>query len=1079
MSSVNVIQKILVIGSGPIQIGQGCEFDYSGTQACRALQDEGKVVVLVNSNPATIMTDPESADKVYIEPLTCDALINIIEKESPDAILPTMGGQVALNLFMELHAKGILEKHNVAMLGVKPRTVEVAEDRRLFKELVVGLGYQVVKGGMVTTLDEAKKLSQELRFPLIIRASFTLGGTGGGIAYSPAQLEETISVALQANNGGEIAVEESIVGWKEYELEVMRDRVGNFVVVCGIENINPMGVHTGDSITIAPCMTLTDREYQNLRNIAREVFEAIGMETGGANIQFAVHPSTGEIVVIEMNPRVSRSSALVSKATGYPIARISAKLALGYTLDQLKNEMTQCSPAAFEPAIDYVAVKIPRWNFDKFPTVDQTLGIQMKSVGEVLAFGRTFQDAFQKAWRSMELGFEGWPALNTNRLTREEIVTLVEKTLETPTPLLFAALKTALELGFSVAELHEKTKVGKWFLNELQDLVRVETVLKEGNFSKDLLKEAMEKGFSRTQISSFTGLPFRTIENALVKFGIRPTYKMVDTCAGEFEAQTPYYFKTWEHENDNRISNRKKVVILGSGPNRIGQGIEFDYACVHAVKAAQKMGFEAILINCNPETVSTDYLVSDKLYMEPLTIEDVLDILHEEKPTGVLIQFGGQTPLKLARSIEKAGYKILGSDFKTTELCENRESFGAIADKLGIIVPKYKMATTLNEAQAAATELGFPVLIRPSYVIGGQGMKIVNSLQNLEKYMQAATLISPDHPVLIDCYLENAQEFDVDVLCDGKEFYVPAILQHIEEAGIHSGDSVCVTPPFQVEIDLLEKMKSIAGNLALELGVVGIMNVQFAIAKVQGAQKIHVLEVNPRSSRTVPFVAKATGLPLACLTAELCLGRLLSDFSLPTQSFSEINESYSVKVPVFPYHKFPGCMPYPGPEMRSLGEVMGWAKTYPVALAKAYLAAGLHLDPFKPVLLLNGSEGHSIFEKAMGLLPKVVTFGEHACEQHRASLQKGNYCLVVNIDGGLNSGESEKETKDFLGLADLAIQKKIPVVTSNSALLSFAIAFEALRKAQHSDNSSAFYDVRPLPFQWKDLPVPSSKGNLT
>ena len=969
-------EKILVIGSGPIQIGQGCEFDYSGTQACLALRDEGYDVVLVNSNPATIMTDAETAARVYIEPLTLESLRKIIELEKPHAVLPTMGGQIALNLFMELHEQGDLARNNIRALGVEPRTVTLAEDRRAFRSLVTNLGLGVVRGGLVTTRSDARELADTLALPLVIRASFTLGGTGGGIAYTAEQFETLMERGFAAMPpGGELSIEESIIGWKEYELEVMRDAVGNFVVVCGIENVNPMGVHTGDSITVAPCMTLTDVEYQALREMAKKVFEAVGMKTGGANIQFAVAPDDGRVVVIEMNPRVSRSSALVSKATGYPIARISAKLALGKTLAELKNEITENTPAAFEPSIDYVAVKIPRWDFEKFPLATRDLGIQMKSVGEVLAFGRSFKDAFQKAWRSLESGLSGWevPSRADGTILSDEDLLF---RLKMPTPDLFFDIKTALERSFSVDTLHSVTGVGKWFLNELEELVATERRLQNCavtcELSNSLLFTAKQQGFSNAQVANLSGHSETFVEAKLHEYKICPTFKMVDTCAAEFEAATPYYFKTYETQDDNRVSAKRKIVILGSGPNRIGQGVEFDYSCVHAVKAVQSAGYEAILVNSNPETVSTDFHTSDKLYMEPLYAEDVLDILRAEKPDGVLVQFGGQSPLKIAKAIEQAGFNILGSPFSTIELAENREEFGRILKELNIEAPPFGTCVSVAEGILVARRIGFPVLVRPSYVLGGRGMQVVRNEQELTHAVEAALRFSKPsqdgleaaHPVLIDCYLDGAAEFDVDLICDRTEVYVPAIMEHIEEAGIHSGDSACLIPPHTASQKCLEQIEVASKSLALKMQIVGLMNIQF----VWWREKLYVLEVNARSSRSVPFVSKATGIPMARIAALVCTGKKLAEFNLPRFSDSASSASgnststsakngllqrkFALKVPVFPFSKFPAVVPLLGPEMRSIGEVMSFADTLPVALAKGYMAAGFKLRAQGTVLLI-------------------------------------------------------------------------------------------------------------------------------
>ncbi|WP_186648310.1 carbamoyl-phosphate synthase large subunit [Fluviispira vulneris] len=1033
MPKFNDIKKILIIGSGPIQIGQGCEFDYSGTQACLALRDEGYEVVLINSNPATIMTDKETADKVYIEPLTRESICKIIEKEKPDALLPTMGGQVALNLFVELHKKGDLAKYNLKTIGVQAATVDKAEDRREFKNLVTSLGFDVVRGDLVSIKKDAQKLAEELSFPLIIRASFTLGGTGGGIAYNKNEFAQLVDAAFSASEHAEISIEESIIGWKEYELEVMRDRVGNFVVICGIENVNPMGVHTGDSVTVAPCMTLTDKEYQKLRECSKIIFEKIGMETGGANIQFAINPLNGRMVVIEMNPRVSRSSALVSKATGYPIARISAKLAVGFTLDEIKNEITKATSAAFEPTIDYVVVKVPRWDFEKYNEKDNTLGIQMKSVGEGLAFGKGFKDAFQKAWRTLEKNIDGWQG-SKNKYSKTEL----EKLLQTPTPNLFSYIKDAFYLDFSIEKIHEFTGVGKWFLYQLKDLVLEEVKLTAigKNLEKAQLHQAKKNGFSNAQIAKLTENTTEDIEKLLIEYAIKPTFKMVDTCAGEFAAQTPYYFKTYEEQNDNRISQNRKVVILGSGPNRIGQGVEFDYSCVHAVKAAQELGYEAILINSNPETVSTDFYISDKLYMEPLVEEDVLDILQEENPYGVFIQFGGQSPLKLAKKLEQKGYRILGTSYSAIELAEDRKLFGNILNKLNIKAPAFGTATCIEDALIIANRIDYPVLVRPSFVLGGRGMAVVFNDKELLSYFKTAINIDSSKPVLIDKYLENAIEFDVDLICDGVDIFIPAIMEHIEEAGIHSGDSSCVIPPYSLSQKNIEKINSISKELAIELNTMGLMNIQYALFQ----NEIYVLEVNPRSSRSVPFVAKATGIPMAKFAAYICLGKKLNELNL--QSYANKTQAYCFKVPVFPFQKFPNFTPILGPEMRSIGEVMASANTYAEMLYKGYLSAGLYV-PKNGVILCLGEENDLVLYKEIFTRKKIENFefisyaeNKYAIEEIKENIKKRKISIVIEP---LN-GKICKYEKIYSEIAKCAIQYKVSVL---STLRSFEAFTEA------------------------------------
>jgi carbamoyl-phosphate synthase large subunit len=1021
------IKKILIIGSGPIQIGQGCEFDYSGTQACLALKDEGYEIVLINSNPATIMTDKETAEKIYIEPLTKEYICKIIEIEKPDAILPTMGGQVALNLFMELHKDGILNKLNIKAIGVNPKTVDLAEDRREFKNLVTSIGYDVVRGELVSSKKDALKVAEKISFPLIIRASFTLGGTGGGIAYNQIEFEELVDAAFASSIHNEISIEESIIGWKEYELEVMRDRSGNFVVICGIENVNPMGVHTGDSITVAPCMTLTDKEYQQLRNCAKKIFEKIGMETGGANIQFAINPDTGRVVVIEMNPRVSRSSALVSKATGYPIARISAKLAVGLTLDEIKNEITKVTTAAFEPSIDYVVVKIPRWDFEKYKEADNRLGIQMKSVGEVLAFGRSFKDAFQKAWRSLEKNIDGW-----QRCKKEYNLIELENLLKRPTPALFDQIKEAFYKGMDIDKIYSLTGVGKWFLNQLNDIYILEKkVVKEKlPLSKVLLTEAKKDGFSNAQLAKLLFCKKIDIEKQLYEFQINPTFKMVDTCAGEFEAHTPYYFKTYEQENDNRISNNKKIVILGSGPNRIGQGVEFDYSCVHAVKAVQNLGYEAILINSNPETVSTDFYISDKLYMEPLVEEDVIDILNQEKPYGVFIQFGGQSPLKLAKAIGQARFKILGTSFSSLELAEDRELFGQILNKQNIKAPPFGTAKNINEALQIAKNVFYPVLVRPSFVLGGRGMAVVYNEDQLINYFNKALKIDTTKPVLIDKYLEGAIEFDVDLLCDGKDIFIPAIMEHIEEAGIHSGDSSCIIPTISANNKHLNKIKEISKELALELHTIGLMNIQFAIYQ----DEVYVLEVNPRSSRSIPFVSKATQVPMAKLGAYLCLGKQLNELDL--EQYKNNDDNFYIKVPVFPFQKFPNFTPILGPEMRSIGEIMANAKNLGELFAKGYLSAGLKLNKNGEILLCADK---FYLEKIKREVPIISEFENkillfHSPNNSKTELNnkiKNNDILMV-----ISPYEIEflDNISEFSNITKLAVQYKIPIASTSRSI---------------------------------------------
>ncbi|NBO37407.1 carbamoyl-phosphate synthase large subunit [bacterium] len=984
------IRKILVLGSGPIQIGQGCEFDYSGTQACVALRELGFEVALVNSNPATIMTDSTTADRVYIEPLTPESVLAILQRERPDALLPTVGGQVALNLFLWLEQNGHLKRLGVSALGVSESTVVLTEDRRAFRSMLVELGYDVIRGGVANNPQDALQLAQELSFPLVVRSSFTLGGAGGGIVQTQVQFNELLSRVFAQNAAVELVIEESIVGWKEYELEVMRDSAGTFVVVCGVENINPMGVHTGDSITCAPCLTLTDREYQQLRDQAKQIFSQVGMETGGANIQFAVHPTSGRIVVIEMNPRVSRSSALVSKATGYPIARLAAKLAAGLTLAELQNEITLSTTAAFEPSIDYVVVKIPRWDFNKYKGASQSLGVQMKSVGEVLAFGRTFRDAFQKAWRSLELGFEGWPEAPRDAN--------IELELATPTPLLFPVIKSilcgAIQLGTPshevIESLHKKTGISSWFLHQLLQLVELENQLALKPESQELLLKAKQDGFTNKAIAALTRQSIEQIESRLVSMNVKPTFKMVDSCAGEFEAKTPYFYKTFDQFDDNCPSTRKKVVILGSGPNRIGQGVEFDYSCVHAVRAAQAAGYEVILINCNPETVSTDHRVSDKLFIEPLHEEDVLDILRAEKPDGVFVQFGGQSPLKLASPILAAGFKILGTSYAAIELAENRNAFGEFITKIGVNVPRWSSGSSFSECMSLAVKLGFPLLVRPSYVLGGRAMRIVWSENELAAALNEALEASAGHPVLLDRYLAGAIEFDVDLVCDGKEVFIPTLMEHVEEAGIHSGDSTSLIPCLKASAELQQEILAICEKIALQMGVCGLLNVQLAAHN----GKVFVLEVNPRSSRSVPFVSKACAVPLAQFAALVALGEPLRTL---VSSASKIQAGkaplYAAKAPVFPFHKFPGVSPRLGPEMRSIGEVMGIGTSHGAALAKAYRAAGWSLRTSGKVLLLAEQSAVQSIAPALQMLTQEFSF-QLGCLNNRPDFLTLSHDLV-------------------------------------------------------------------------------------
>ncbi len=943
------INKILIIGSGPIVIGQACEFDYSGTQACKALQSEGFEVVLVNSNPATIMTDPDLADQTYVEPLTKESIAAIIAREKPDALLPTVGGQTGLNISVELAKSGILDRYNVEMIGAKLRAVEIAEDRQLFKDAMTEIGLQSARSKVVKSLAEAREYIKEIGLPAIIRPSYTLGGSGGGTAFNAEEYENIIARGLDISPVHEVLVEQSLIGWKEFELEVMRDLADNVVIICSIENFDPMGVHTGDSITVAPAQTLTDKEYQRMRDAAIKIIRKVGVETGGSNIQFAVHPDNGEIVVIEMNPRVSRSSALASKATGFPIAKIAAKLAVGYTLDEIPNDITKKTPASFEPTIDYVVAKIPKWNFEKFNEADPTLGTQMKSVGEVMAIGRTFKEALMKGIRSLERG----KSLVTEKIVPERLLHY----LRTPVPERLAYVHYAILSGMSLSEINEHTKIDLWFLNQLKEIVDLEKKLREfsiGNLPQDLLLQCKRAGFS-DQIIAELLMPLNgkaCTENQVYQYRrdakLRPVFKRVDTCAAEFESYTPYLYSTYESECEADPTDRRKIMVLGSGPNRIGQGIEFDYCCCHASFALKDAGYETIMVNCNPETVSTDYDTSDRLYFEPLTFENVMDIIEVERPVGVIVQFGGQTPLNLALKLKKAGVPIIGTSPENIDLAEDRKRFGNLLNELGIPQPRNGTAMCPEDARKVAAQIGYPVLVRPSYVLGGRAMSIVYDQDALDSYMETAVEASPEHPVLIDKFLERANEYDVDALSDGERVVIAGVMEHIEEAGIHSGDSTCTLPPIVIDPELLARMKDYTRRLGEALQVVGLMNIQFAVQK----RTVYVLEVNPRASRTVPYVSKSTGVPLAKIAARIMAGEKLKDFGLK----DELNVKHCfVKSPVFPFNKFPGVDSILGPEMKSTGEVMGVADSFGSAFAKAQLSAGIRL-PRKGTVFISVNE---------------------------------------------------------------------------------------------------------------------------
>jgi carbamoyl-phosphate synthase large subunit len=1058
------IHKILIIGAGPIIISQACEFDYSGTQACKALKEEGYEVVLVNSNPATIMTDPETADRTYIEPVVPLAVAKIIEKERPCALLPTLGGQTGLNTAVEVASMGILDKFGVEMIGASIQSIQKAENRELFRNAMENIGLRLPKSGFATNMEEVRTVSREIGFPIIVRPSFTLGGTGGGAAYNPEDLEKVAKAGLDASLIGQIMLEESVLGWKEYELEVMRDKNDNVVIVCSIENMDPMGIHTGDSITVAPAQTLSDKEYQAMRDASIAIMREIGVDTGGSNVQFAVNPENGELIVIEMNPRVSRSSALASKATGFPIAKIAAKLAVGYTLDEIPNDITGETFASFEPTLDYCVVKIPRWTFEKFPETPDYLTTAMKSVGETMAIGRTFKEALQKGLRSLEIGRSGLGADGKDipdqmdDTAKKLSPSQIEQKLATPNSQRIFYLRYALLKGMSIQFIYELTGIDPWFLYQIKQIVDLEQSIKslETNLPESLLKKAKSWGFSDIQIAYLTDSTEDKINRTRKTLGIRPVYKLVDTCAAEFKAATPYYYSTYETENEARVSDKKKVMILGGGPNRIGQGIEFDYCCVHASFALREEGVESIMVNSNPETVSTDYDTSDKLYFEPLTKEDVLHIVETEKPMGVIVQFGGQTPLNLSVPLHEAGVPILGTQPASIDRAEDRKLFQAMLNKLGLIQPANGTASSVEEAVAVAEKIGYPVIVRPSYVLGGRAMKIVYFNQDLENFTRIAITESLGRPVLIDKFLEDAIEVDVDAISDGKRTVVGGIMEHIEEAGIHSGDSACVLPPHNIPRHMLDEIVDATKAMALELDIVGLMNVQYAIKN----NRLFVLEVNPRASRTIPFVSKATGVPLAKLATKVMLGHTLQDLGLS----SEIIPSHvSVKESVMPFDRFPDVDALLGPEMKSTGEVMGIDSDFGSAYAKAQFGAGQHLpdkgtvfisvkDRDKKSALAFASQFHNMGFTIMATRGTSSFLENHGISNtmiNKVSIGRPHVVDAIKnkeIHLVINTGFGSKTKRDGYEIRRAAIKFNIPYATTIAGAIAMCKGIVALKK---------------------------------
>ena len=1046
------IQSILVIGSGPIVIGQACEFDYSGTQACKALKEEGYKVILVNSNPATIMTDPDFSDRTYIEPLNVETLEKIIIKEKPDTILPTIGGQTALNLAMELDAKGILKKYNVELIGASIEAIEKAEKRESFKNAMEKIGLRVPNSTIISNYESGLKQIKDIGFPAIIRPSFTLGGTGGSIAYSFDEFKTLLKDGLEASPISEVQVDESIIGWKEFELEVVRDTKDNVVIICSIENFDPMGVHTGDSITVAPAQTLTDKQYQILRNYSIDIIREIGVDTGGSNIQFGINPENGDVVVIEMNPRVSRSSALASKATGYPIAKIAAKLAVGYSLDELPNDITRDTPASFEPTLDYVVVKIPRFTFEKFPQTKALLGTQMKSVGEVMSIGSTFKEALGKAMRSLEVDSIGFDKMEKNK---DKVLSILSS--NNPEKLWYLA--DALRLGMSIDDIFDITKIDKWFLNNIREIIDVEKrILKKtiSNIDPELILNAKEYGYSDIMISILLKTEEEKIRAFRMANSIFPAYKMVDTCSAEFEAFTPYLYSTYQTEDESRPSKKKKVAILGSGPNRIGQGIEFDYCCVHASFSLKEEGYETIMINCNPETVSTDYDTSDKLYFEPLTVEDTLAILENEKPDGVIVHLGGQTPLKLALDLEKAGVKIMGTSADSIDIAEDRERFKNLMDELSILQPESRIAKSKNEALNLSEEITYPMVVRPSYVLGGRSMEVVYSRNDLEAYLQAKVDISSNRPLLMDQFLKDAKEIDVDALCDQSDVVICGILEHVEEAGVHSGDSTMVMPPYSLSKDLLDEIKEKTKQIALRLKVKGLINIQYAIK----GNDLYMIEVNPRASRTIPFISKAIGVPIAKIAAKVMSGRKLAELNF----LNEISiNHYCVKESVFPFIKFPDVDTILGPEMKSTGEAMGIDLDLPAAFAKAQISSGNSLPTSgKAFVSVKDDDKVKILSLCENLIllgfDIISTKGTHEylkknniSSQVVKKVKEGSGNIVdlmknAEIDILVNTTSTKKEILESFSIRRTALIKQVPYFTTIAGATAAIDAIDYLKK---------------------------------